>query len=116
MSEYKYSQCKVNGKKQLKHRAVMELCLGRKLRTDEYVHHINGSKKDNRIENLEIMSPIDHGREHHLKYPISKPCQECGQIFTPHKTKRKRAKTCSFSCAKILRVKTCARTKSLSAA
>lgn len=50
------------------HRLVYEKHLGRFLDTKEVIHHINGNREDNRIENLQIaVENSEHIKEHHKK-------------------------------------------------
>ena len=49
------------------HRRIMEEHLGRKLEPYEVVHHINGVKTDNRIENLQLMTASEHSSLHRLE-------------------------------------------------
>ena len=46
----------VNGKReqQFEHRVIMEEHLGRALERHEEIHHLNGNRADNRLENLEL--------------------------------------------------------------
>lgn len=48
----------------MEHRLVMEEVLGRYLELDEIVHHKNGDRKDNRPENLQVTTKLQHYKEH----------------------------------------------------
>ncbi len=47
-----------------RYRLVIEKSLGRYLDPKEIVHHINGDKRDDRLENLQVMSQSEHARLH----------------------------------------------------
>ncbi len=55
-------------KEKREHRVVVEEFLGRKLTKEETVHHIDGDKLNNKIENLHILNNAEHRKiEHELK-------------------------------------------------
>lgn len=89
-----------NGERISEHRYIMEQHLGRKLGRYEYVHHKNRNKHDNRIENLQLMTPTTHNREHFEKLPKTKICIECGKEFEPPIKHRSRNILCSKECWK----------------
>lgn len=62
-------------------RFKVEILLGRRLRKDEVVHHIDKDVTNDRIENLQV---LDHNRHAGLSrklQPIGIVCQVCGKPF-----------------------------------
>ena len=82
------------------HRLVMEALLGRLLNQDEVVHHINGVKSDNRVENLAVMAWGEHSRLERMYGRTDRwsrdydCCVECGTSTKKH-TSRGRCTTCN---------------------
>jgi len=86
----------------LEHRVIMENHLGRTLSANEVVHHINEDKKDNRLENLQVMT----NEEHHVLHALQKglvcvemKCPYCNSLFVrekrrTHLIKKTNTQTC----------------------
>jgi len=53
----------VDGKYQYEHILKMEQKLGRSLRPDEIVHHIDGDPNNNALSNLKVMTRGEHNKE-----------------------------------------------------
>jgi hypothetical protein len=74
----------------MEHILLAESKLGRFLHDNEVVHHLNGIRNDNRIENIVVMTRAKHAKEHNPRVPKNKwahsyaSCLGCGTIEKKH--------------------------------
>lgn len=53
---------------ELEHRRIAKFKLGRELKSNEVVHHIDGDRFNNKPNNLQVMTRAEHMRLHIKKY------------------------------------------------
>lgn len=87
-----YTGKKYRGRYAYEHHIVWWEHHGRALGPDDVVHHINGNKHDNRIENLELLTRERHD-EHHARERTRCEMVECAHCKTAFAVKPSAAKT-----------------------
>lgn len=112
-----YVTTKRQGKTLQRHRLIFERHLGRPLASHEIVHHKDGNKRNNALENLELMTRATHA-QHHTRLSPPRPrtftdthkmCPHCHQSLLHKFYARDRrgfpTGPC-HQCRRILRAKT----------
>ncbi len=91
----------IKGRYVMEHRLVVEKAIGRYLTKDEVVHHKNGKKLDNRLENLEVKTRGEHAKYHRKKeLEPNTRCAYCDNPIRvrPFKLRKNRPLFCSRRC------------------
>ena len=99
-----YKIIRILNKKYREHRYIIEIHLKRKLEKNEIVHHKDGNKLNNKIDNLEVIDRSLHLKKYHnnawnkgLVTINAHICKNCHKVFkTIRQPKRK---FCSRKCS-----------------
>jgi hypothetical protein len=104
-----YEVSKESRRSILVHREIVEKNLGRKLFSNEVVHHIDGNPSNNTLSNLAVKDLIEHAKYHGAQRPakmLNLICVRCTTNFVRSKRReqhnRKQGKYgpfCGKSCA-----------------
>jgi hypothetical protein len=91
---YKWIYVTENEKRRAKkeHRHIMEQYIGRRLKPNELVHHLNEVKDDNRIENLQIKDWASHTVEHHVGKARPEYTKRTMEVISNYREELKRLK------------------------
>lgn len=101
-SRYRYT--KKGGKNTTLHRRLYEEHYGVTLGRLDYVHHKDGDRLNNAIENLEVKRAGTHTRDHAKPRMLKpRPCAVCGRSFIPGTDGKKKQPTCGAECGAELR-------------
>lgn len=102
------------------HRIIAEELLGRILKPEEVVHHIDKDTLNNNVDNLMIFAAARDHNAFHMGAPAwsadglvwqsstatkIKKCEYCNKLFYPHNTKLSDCKFCSTECVNKARIK-----------
>lgn len=79
-------------------RYLMSVKLGRRLTPNESVDHINNNRVDDRIENLQILTPLENTLKSNVKIIRDFICPICRKPFTRKRNPAIQTPACSRSC------------------
>jgi len=110
---HKYFFIYFNGKGIRLHRYLIEKKLGRKLKRNEHVHHIDFNPQNNNLSNLQLLSSSEHEQLHGkiVSNRFFRKCNDCGkEVSYPNHLKDKvnnifRCMDCKMSNPKYIKSK-----------
>jgi len=105
MTKYKKLKLK-DGTTIDEHRYIMEQHLGRKLTSNEIVHHIDGNGRNNKLNNLKLTTRSEHSREHWFDGTYKHtPITEAGRKKLSDCNKGENSSSAKLTEAEVIKIK-----------